>query len=89
MANSASARKRIRQTATKTRQNRLVSNRLKAARKELRSLVEAGKNDDAAKLLPSVYSSADRAAKRGVIHKNAASRIKDRAAALLAKGQTA
>jgi small subunit ribosomal protein S20 len=84
MANSASARKRIRQTETKTRQNRQVSGRLKVARKEFRLLVEAGKLDEAGKLLPDVFSRADRAAKSGVIHKNAAGRIKGRAAAQLA-----
>ncbi len=84
MANSASARKRIRQTASKTRRNRQVSGRLKAIRKDLRALVDEGKADEAAKLLPNVFSRADRAAKSGVIHKNTAGRIKSRAAALLA-----
>jgi len=84
MANSASARKRIRQTATKTRRNRQASGRLKAARKELLLLVESGKVEEAAKLLPNVFSRADRAAKSGVIHKNTAGRIKSRSAALLA-----
>ena len=83
MANSASARKRIRQTATKTRQNRQVSGRLKAARKEFGLLVEAGKLEEAGKLLPDVFSRADRAVKSGVIHKNTAGRIKSRAAAQL------
>lgn len=84
MANSASARKRIRQTETKTRQNRQVSGRLKAARKEFRLLVEEGKTEEAGKLLPDVFSRADRAVKSGVIHRNTAGRIKSRSTAMLA-----
>jgi len=84
MANSASARKRIRQTDTKTRLNKLTSNRLKAARKEFGVLVAEGKSDEAKKAMNEVFARADRAAKTGVIHKNAASRIKSRAASALA-----
>jgi len=84
MANSASARKRIRTTERETRQNRLITNRLKTARKDFRLLVEEGKADDAKKALPQVFARADRAAKNGLIHKNAAARIKQRAAAAVA-----
>ena len=51
---------------------------MKDAVKELRRFVVAGKFAEAKKLLPVAYAALDKAAKRGVIKKNAASRTKSR-----------
>ncbi|MEM9017790.1 MAG: 30S ribosomal protein S20, partial [Verrucomicrobiota bacterium] len=57
--------------------------RLKAFRRETLEAVEAKKGEDAQAAYNKLASAADKAAKRGAIHKNAASRIKSRAAAQL------
>ncbi|TSD03151.1 MAG: hypothetical protein Athens071416_212 [Parcubacteria group bacterium Athens0714_16] len=46
--------------------------------KEYKKLIAEKKTKEAEKLLPSVYKEIDKAAKRGVIKKNAASRKKSR-----------
>ena len=46
--------------------------------KEIRLLVKEKKKTEAQKLLPDVYQAIDKAAKRGVIKKNTASRKKSR-----------
>ena len=78
MANTKSAKKRARQTETRTLTNRRaltnVKNQVKQARTEI-----AAKNKDAAKAaFKTVVSTLDRAAKTGRIHKNAANRKKSR-----------
>ena len=80
MANNASARKRIRQTETRTQANRVVKSRLKTFRKQTLSHIEAGNAEEAEKAFRNFSSAADRAAKNNVIHKKTASRIKSRIA---------
>ncbi len=46
--------------------------------KEANALLSANNNADAEKLLPKIYKALDKAAKRGVIKKNTASRKKSR-----------
>lgn len=46
--------------------------------KEANSLLTANKVEEAEKLLPRIYKALDKAAKRGVIKKNTASRKKSR-----------
>ncbi|PIR69544.1 MAG: 30S ribosomal protein S20 [Candidatus Niyogibacteria bacterium CG10_big_fil_rev_8_21_14_0_10_46_36] len=46
--------------------------------KKMRVLADGGKIDDAVKLLPEAYKALDKAAKRGIITKNTASRKKSR-----------
>ncbi len=46
--------------------------------KEVRNLVSQKKSGEAKKLLPQLYKALDKAAKKGVIKKNAASRKKSR-----------
>jgi small subunit ribosomal protein S20 len=79
MANIKSAEKRVRQTATRTLRNKSARTRVKNAR---RSAVEALKSGDktAAAKVSELASAADKAANRGVIHRNKASRIKARIA---------
>ena len=53
--------------------------------KDMEKLVKEGKKDEAAKLLPKAQQAIDKAAKRGVIKKNTATRKKSRLARSLAK----
>jgi len=53
--------------------------------KEIKGLVKENKKDEATKLLSKTYQVIDKATKRGVIKKNAASRKKSRLAKSIAK----
>lgn len=53
--------------------------------KEANSLLTANKIEEAEKLLPKIYKALDKAAKRGVIKKNTASRKKSRMTKKVAK----
>ena len=76
MANTASAQKRIRSNARKARSNQITKSRvrssIRAARESLNDPAEAKKAVLAA------VSELDRAAEKGVIHKNNAARRKGR-----------
>ncbi len=76
MANNPSAEKRIRQTHTRTLRNKMVKSRVRTA---IRSFREALAEGDVARV-KSAYltavSALDKAAIKGYIHKNAASRRK-------------
>jgi len=81
MANIKSARKRIRQTAKRQLRNRSVRSHLRTKVKQYRQ-AEAPKK---AETLTATYAEIDRAWRKGVIHKNAASRYKSRLAKAAAK----
>lgn len=66
-----SAQKRVRSSARKQAQNLKVKQAYKKAVKEVR----ANKSDSTIK---TAYKALDKAAKRGIIHKNKASRLKSR-----------
>ena len=75
MANTQSASKRARQTAKRSLRNRSVLTQLRNLKKRNRS----NTSGDASQL-SSLISSIDKAAKRGIIHRNAAIRRKARLA---------
>ncbi len=79
MANIKSAEKRVRQTATRTARNKATKTRVKNARKSAVEAVKTGDKAAPAKI-STLSSAADKAANRGVIHKNKANRIKARIA---------
>jgi small subunit ribosomal protein S20 len=85
MAITKSAKKAIRQSATRHEQNLVYKNNIKAVVKEARALVLAKKMAEAKKLLPKIYAALDKAAKVGVIKKNNASRHKSRLTKLIDK----
>ena len=85
MAITQSAKKAIRQSATKKEQNLVYKNKIKVLVKEARILVLANKMAEAKKLLPEIYKAFDKAAKVGVIKKNNASRHKSRLTKLIDK----
>jgi small subunit ribosomal protein S20 len=83
MANTRSAAKQARAAVKRRARNRIQLGSVRTSEKKIRSLAKAGKTDEAAKLLSQFQSQIDRAAKKGVVHKNTASRHKQRVAALL------
>lgn len=74
MANTRSASKRARQTAGRALRNRSVLTRLRGMQKSL----SAPGSKPEAKNVREMISAIDKAAKRGIIHKNAAKRRKAR-----------
>lgn len=79
MANTKSAAKRARQTARRSLRNRSVTTRLRGMLKKTRSTAQPDAQD-----VRSLISAIDKAAKRGIIHRNAAQRRKSRLNKLLA-----
>ena len=84
MPNTKSAAKALRSSGHKRLLNKSVKTALHSIEKSFLSLITEGKKDAATALLPRVNSALDKAAKRGVIHANRASRQKSRLAARLA-----
>lgn len=84
MANTKSAKKRARQTGRRTLTNRRALSAVKSSLKDVRASVKAGKKDEALTLSKTFVSNADKAAKTGRIHKNAANRLKSRLARSIA-----
>jgi small subunit ribosomal protein S20 len=89
MANTKSAAKQARAAVRRRTRNRVQISTVRTSEKKIRALAKAGKTDEAAKLLPKFQSEIDRAAKKGVVHKNTASRHKKRVAALLSSAKPA
>ncbi len=84
MPNIKSAIKRVKVSQKKNLVNRINKTRLKTALRKFNQAVSAD-SAAAAKLLPVTSSAIDKAATKGVIHKNAANRRKSRAAKRLNK----
>lgn len=78
MAVTKSAKKAIRQNKRRRVRNLVYLNKMKKLLKEARVFVLQKKIQEAKELLPKVYQILDKAAKAGVIKKNAASRKKSR-----------
>ena len=78
MANTKSAAKRARQTATRTVANRRSLNIVKTQLRAVREVVKTGKKDEARAAARAFFSSLDKAAKAGRVHRNTANRHKAR-----------
>ncbi len=74
MANHKSALKRARQSLLRRDRNRAVKTRTKNVIKDVRASVEEGSREDALASLKIAQSTIAKAAKKGVIHQNTASR---------------
>lgn len=85
MAITKGAKKAIRQGERKRVMNLRRQKAMKESVKEVSKLVIAGKKSDAEKNLKVAYKALDKAAKRGIIKKNTASRKKSRLAKAIAK----
>jgi small subunit ribosomal protein S20 len=77
LANTASAKKRMRQNARRRTRNRAVITRARSYLKRARQAVDTREEDAAASVRQAV-SELDRAAAKGVIHRNNAGRRKRR-----------
>ena len=80
---TSSAKKAIRVSARKKLVNDRRTRTMKDEVKQLEKLARAGKKADAAKMISIAFQAVDKAAKRGVIKKNTASRKKARLARLI------
>ena len=80
-----SAKKALRQNVRGKIRNLKRKNAMKLLVKQTRKLAGAEQKEEAVKLLPKLYQAIDKAAKRGIIKKNAAARKKSRLTKLLQK----
>lgn len=85
MANHPSAEKRHRQSVKRAARNQAVRSHVRTEVKKLRTLVGQSDAASARETLPKVASTLDKAASKGVLHKNAAARRISRLAKQVAK----
>ncbi|MBW7956263.1 MAG: 30S ribosomal protein S20 [Deltaproteobacteria bacterium] len=74
MANHASAIKRHKQSEKRKQRNASVKSSLRTAVKKVKEAVSAGKADEAKANLKSAITELDKAASKGVLHRNNAAR---------------
>jgi small subunit ribosomal protein S20 len=74
MANTASARKRIRQTAKRTLRNQARKSRMRTFIRKVEAACASGDKEAAASALRDAQPEMQRAAGKGVIHKNTIAR---------------
>jgi small subunit ribosomal protein S20 len=74
MANTASAQKRIRQTAKRTERNQARKSRMRTFVKKVETAIAGGNKDAAAAALIAAQPEMQRAATKGVVHANTISR---------------
>jgi small subunit ribosomal protein S20 len=85
MPNTKSAAKAMRQSARRRDINLKTKTKFKAATKQVKKLISDSNVDEALKALRDAMSALDKAVKKGVLHKNTASRKKSRMAKAIAK----
>lgn len=78
MANIKSAKKRIKVIAKKTMRNKIIKSTTKTAVKKFAVALEANNAAEAKDALKGAIKAIDKAASKGVYHKNTASRKKSR-----------
>lgn len=74
MANTASARKRIRQTERRNARNTARVSRVRTFVKKVETAIEAGKKEDASVALRAAQPELQRAVGKGVMHANTVAR---------------
>ena len=85
MANIKSAKKRVLVNKKKADRNQMIKSAVKTEIKKVRSAVEAGNKEEAAKALLAATSVIDKAESKGVFKKNTASRKVSRLAVAVNK----
>ncbi|MGH2521988.1 MAG: 30S ribosomal protein S20 [Anaerolineales bacterium] len=88
MANTASALKRIRSNERKRVRNKIVRSKTRTAVRVAREQIADANPDEARKATLAAISALDKAAQKGVIHKNNAARRKSRLMKRLAALET-
>lgn len=89
MANTESAKKRIRQTEKRTARNRHYISGSRTYVKRVRTLISEGKLDEAEEAAKQAYSKLDKAARKKVLHPKNAARRKGRLMAAIAAARKA
>ncbi|SER86264.1 small subunit ribosomal protein S20 [Nitrosomonas sp. Nm51] len=83
MANSAQARKRVRQSIKRREHNVSMRSKLRTAIKYVRKAIETGDKKKAQAAYSQTVSTVDSIAEKGIIHKNKAARQKSRLSAAI------
>lgn len=78
MANSKSALKRIRQTASRTTSNKSLTSRMKGLRRQTLEAAAGGDKEAAQKSFSQFSSAVDKCAKNKIIHPNKAANLKSK-----------
>jgi small subunit ribosomal protein S20 len=78
LANLKSSIKRVRTSRRKAAHNQIVRSTARTYVKKARRLIEAGELDQAEQVVRQAVSALDKAAEKGVIHRNNAARRKSR-----------
>jgi len=85
MPNTKSAAKAMRQSLRRRNINLKTKSKIKNATKQFKKLTSDNNVNEALKALRDAMSALDKAVKKGVVHKNTASRKKSRMAKAIAK----
>ncbi|MBI3894842.1 MAG: 30S ribosomal protein S20 [Acidobacteria bacterium] len=83
MPNHISAFKQMRRTRRHTEINRRSKGVLRASLRRIRELLVQGNGEQARQLMGKAHSRIDKSVQKGILHKNAASRLKSRLMARL------
>ncbi len=78
MPNSTSTEKRVRQSEKRRRKNKSVKSKIKTQKQKVQDRIDEDNFSAAEEELNELFSICDRAAGKGIIHKNKADRIKSR-----------
>jgi len=87
MSITKSAKKALRQSKKRRARNIQKKEKIKDLLKEVKNLISQKRTEETKKLLPQVYKLLDKAAKTGLIKKNATARKKSRITKLINKSQ--
>ena len=85
MPNIKSAKKRVKVIQTKTLQNKMARTQLRTSMKKFEAAVTAGDKAAAAAAYTATVKKLDKAAARGLVHKNAAAHKKSQYAKMMNK----
>lgn len=88
MPNTKGAKKRLRQSVVRRDRNRSQKTRFRQSLRRFREAVAANKLDEAKDLSISTARLLDKAASKGIIHRNKAARLKSRMSHLLVTAST-
>lgn len=89
MANTESAKKRMRQTEKRTALNRVYRSSARTYIKKVRRLIDEGNLDEAEVVAQQAYKTLDKAARKNVVHPRNAARRKGRIMSALAAARAA
>ncbi len=78
MAHTRSARKRIRASERRRLRNRMARSRVKTLIRKAHAYIESGDLEKAAEAVGNAISALDKAAEKGILHRNNAARRKSR-----------